>query len=132
MSDSNELSVVIEDLSRRFAQWRQTRVRGVSRIPADLWGGAVELATRQGVHRTARALGLDFNALKKRMKVAPAYSRRSAEVSVATFVECLSPLSSDIAECVLQVESSGGAAMRIQMKNVTPLALSSIIRDFAR
>jgi hypothetical protein len=130
MNDSNELSRATEDLKRQFAQWRQTR-RRPSPIPAELWKGAVELAARQGIHRTARALGLDFNALKKRMPIVPAAARQASGEPQANFVELLSPLSSNIAECSLEVESARGSRLRIDMKNVAPLGLATIISQFA-
>jgi len=49
----------------RFEAWRQSRSNR-SRVPADLWIAATELARRHGVHRVARALGLNDTALKQR------------------------------------------------------------------
>ena len=50
---------------RRFERWRRTR-QGHSRIPEPLWMSAVKLAGAYGLCRTARTLGLDYNALKRR------------------------------------------------------------------
>jgi len=37
-------------------------------MPETLWASAVQLARRQGVHRVARCLHLDYYSLKKRMR----------------------------------------------------------------
>jgi hypothetical protein len=112
-----------EELSLRLAEWRKTR-RGRGRIPESLWAKAAELALEHGVYKTAKALGLDYPSLKKRVKP-------PATTTAATFVELISPLSGTIAECTVEVESTRGAKMRVEMRNVAPLGLAAIIRDFA-
>jgi hypothetical protein len=54
----------VRAVRERFEAWRQSRP-GRSRIPAALWAPAAELARRHGVHRVARALGLNDFALRK-------------------------------------------------------------------
>ena len=54
---------------RRFEFWRSTR-QGRARIPERLWKSAARLAATYGLCRTARTLGLDYNALKKRVEFA--------------------------------------------------------------
>ena len=62
-----DLPARLEGLRQRFERWRGTRkVR--SRIPEPLWASAVKLATRYGIHRTAKALRVDYYALKKRVE----------------------------------------------------------------
>ena len=55
----------LEAARHHFEQWRATR-EAPSRIPERLWTIAVRVAGRFGVHRTARALRLDYAVLKKR------------------------------------------------------------------
>ena len=60
---TRNLPARLERLRRRFERWRRTRkVRG--RIPDLLWTAAVKLAADYGTHRTARALRVDYYALK--------------------------------------------------------------------
>ena len=54
---------------RRFELWRSTR-QGRGRIPERLWKSAVKLAAVYGLCRTARTLGLDYNALKRHVGAA--------------------------------------------------------------
>jgi hypothetical protein len=54
-------------VQRRFERWRRTR-RGHARIPNSLWSAAVKAAGRHGLHRTVRALRLDYYSLKERVE----------------------------------------------------------------
>ena len=61
----------IQSVRERFEAWRQTRP-GRSRIPAELWTAAAQLARRHGVHRVARILGLnDFSLRNHALEAAP-------------------------------------------------------------
>src|ERR1700682_459972 len=54
----------VEQLQRRFAEWRGTHaVR--ARLPEELWAAAAELAQRDGMDATARALEVDKPSLRK-------------------------------------------------------------------
>ncbi len=137
MDDNREVSVaaevVAEELRLELEDWRRTRRRG-SRIPGELWARAVGLATREGTFKTARRLGLDYASLKKRQIFLDAEAPDAgseAESPGATFVELLAPLGGVIAECALEVLSTQGARLRVEMKNVAPLGLASILRGFA-
>ena len=127
---------------RRFELWRSTR-QGRGRIPERLWKSAVKLAAVYGLCRTARMLGLDYNALKRhvgatgpgdspgariarrrmpgtntaRQKMATAKTVRTKTVgkeTAMTFVE-LSPLPRPGSpECIVELEHPRGAKMRIR------------------
>lgn len=121
------------DLSRtaeRLERWRQGRKRG-DRIPATLWGEAVELAGRYGVNRTARTLRLDYYQLKKRLKektsaqAAPGQSGadcRFEELPASAFTSSL--------ECVIQFENAEGARLRIEWRGSTAPDVAALGRDF--
>ena len=82
------------DLRSRFTQWRDTHPPG-SPLPEDLWQEAARLAAQHGVHRTARALPVDYASLNKRVGggKAPAAIRRTAPSSAAAdFVDLMLPL----------------------------------------
>ena len=64
---TRDLPARLEGLRRRFEHWRRTH-RARSRIPDSLWAAAVKMAGMYGLHRTARALRLDYYALKKRVR----------------------------------------------------------------
>jgi hypothetical protein len=62
-----DLPAGLEGVRRRFERWRQTR-RGHARIPDALWAAAVKAAGVHGLHRTVRALRLDYYSLKERVE----------------------------------------------------------------
>ena len=49
---------------RRLDEWRGSHARGVA-FPDALWSAAGRVARRRGVYVTARALGLEYNKLKR-------------------------------------------------------------------
>ena len=101
------------ELSQRLEQWRSEQPAR-SRLPESIWSAAVELAKRHGLHRTTKALRLDYTGLKNRM---PAASQ-SSEPSPA-FLELLTPPTTGPAEYVVEWESVRGR-MRVAMKGPAP------------
>lgn len=94
-------------LEKRFASWRQLRKRG-ERIPQPLWQAAAELAAECGLNATAKALGLDYYALKKRHE-----QLEGQVVSSAPFIALPAAHAS---ECVIELEDGTGASMRMHLK----------------
>ncbi len=121
-----DLSLVAERLGR----WRQDRKPG-ERIPAALWGEAVELAGRYGVNRTAQTLGLDYYHLKKRVKekTSPLTGPRESVADVRFEELPASPFASPL-ECVIQFENRGGARLRIEWRGNTAPDVAALGRDF--
>ena len=98
----------IEEAQLQFENWRRERKRG-QRIPQNLWATAVELVKQHGVWPTARALHLDHNGLKRRVR-----SGEDEEKSGA-FVELI-PQGSMLCTCTVEMEDARGARMRIELK----------------
>ena len=142
---TRDLPARLEGTRRRFERWRRTR-KGLSRIPERLWTAAVKAAGQYGLAKTARALRLDYYALKKRVEAAD--SRRVAggkgashpisdrEVmsadgqAVATFLELTPPASSGSGECIVELEDPGGAKMRVHLKGTEAPDLAALSRSF--
>jgi len=123
---------------RRFERWRRTR-KGHSRIPDPLWTSAVKLAGAYGLCRTARTLGLDYNALKRRVASADPHDspeqrtarQKTAEQKPATaFVELAPPAPTCSPECILELEDPCGAKMRIHLKGADGPDLAALSRSF--
>ncbi|MFV2070363.1 MAG: hypothetical protein ACC645_25640 [Pirellulales bacterium] len=132
-----ELPARLMSLRRRFEDWRRTRkVR--SRIPEPLWDSAVKLAGVYGLHRTAKALRVNYYALKERVeqKAAARASNRS-KGDGATFLELAAPASSSSiltgsCECTLELEDAEGAKMRVRLSGVRMPDLVALSRSFWR
>ena len=100
----------IEEARLQFENWRCERKRG-QRIPENLWATAVELAKQHGVWATARALHLDHNGLKRRVRNGEAEQGGSS----GAFVELI-PQGAMLSVCIVEMEDARGARMRIELK----------------
>jgi len=119
----------LEALRERFKQWRRTRkIR--SRIPEPLWSAAVKLAEAHGIHPTAKALGVDYYSLKKRLEgKSVSHSRMAAPASGATFVELPSAPRTGLPECIFELEDVEGAKLRIHFKGIEAPDLAALSRS---
>ena len=119
----------LEATRRRFERWRRSRKIG-SRIPAALWAAAVKQAEAYGIHPTAKALGVAYYSLKKRLEEKSAsHSRRAAPANGAKFVELSTAARTGIPECILELEDVGGAKMRIEVKGIEAGDLATLSRS---
>ena len=127
MQDDSNIIGATEELAQQLQLWRRDN-KPPTRIPAEYWDKAVELAARQGVSKTAHALRVDYMSLKRRVG-GPVLTRQRAQE--ASFLEWIPPLPGVIVDCSLGLTSSSGSKLRVRMKNVAPAALASLLRDFA-
>ncbi len=127
--EQDGLPVPLEKVRGRFDEWRRSRkVR--TRIPDPLWAAAVKMASRYGIHRTARALRIDYYGLKKRVEEGASDSSCTpSKENTATFVE-LASLPPTGMECLIELEDTGGAKMRVHLKGVEAPDLIALSRSF--
>ncbi|HVR73729.1 MAG TPA: hypothetical protein VMT52_05330 [Planctomycetota bacterium] len=110
--NSSALPRRLEAARRRFEAWRSTR-QGKDRIPQALWRRAAICGSVYGVYRTARALGLDYQCLKRRVSGLGAPAARSEKAP--TFFEVPSIPAQGRAECVVELESPRGTKIRLEL-----------------
>jgi hypothetical protein len=111
----------LDRAERRFEHWRRTRHRR-SPIPDALWAVAVTAAKAHGLHRTARALRVNYTALKRRLGAA------NGAPAQATFVELLPAPPAGGPACTLELETARGAKLRIQLHGIAPPDLTALSR----
>jgi len=110
---------------RRFEHWRN-RNKPRTRLPADLWSTAVDLAREHGVNRTAKTLGLDYYSLKKRL--GDVEDRKEA---APEFVEILPELNSGPSSgCTMEIDDGNGATLRVRIHGGEIPDLAAITRAF--
>ncbi len=120
----------LEEVRRRFERSRRTR-RPRSRIPDSLWAAAVKMARIYGLHRTARALRVDYYSLKERVgEDSGVTSGMSERGAMAGFLELAPPTQTGAGECTLELEDTGGAKMRIHLKGCQTPDLAALSRSF--
>jgi len=115
----------IAQLQRQLDQFRSTQPRR-TKLPESLWQAAVELAREHGVYAVAHPLRLDYTRLKKQLGGPP--SRRQKKETKTAFIELIPPGRTQIEECVIELESSGGNKMRIQWKTTAPPDWTNLLR----
>lgn len=135
MKERRELPARLVSLRGRFEEWRRTRaVR--CRIPEPLWDSAVKLAKKHGLHRTAKALRVNYYALKERVEGEAASGLRDMpEGDAAMFFELAAtpPAFSKLAgscECTLELEDGDGSKMRVHLSGVATPDLIALSRSF--
>ena len=123
---SPDSSKQIDHLRKRFDAWRKYR-KTRTRIPKRLWESAVQVAGQCGLNRTAKALHLDYYALKKRLDASSA--RRGP---VPSFIELSPAVAGSTPECIIELETRNGAKMRIHIKGMGVPDLNALSSTFWR
>jgi hypothetical protein len=118
----------LERVRCRFELWRHTR-KPRSPIPETLWASAVELAQEHGLHRTARALRLNYYSLKERLPGVVSPPRRPQ--NKATFVELL-PIGASGISCTIEMENVQGGKMKIHLQGMGGPDLALLTHSFWR
>ena len=126
----------MEQVRRRFEEFR-SRNPMRSRLPEELWMAAAELAVRQGVNRTARALGLAVPSLRNWVKkrnaseAKPGTKQKQERAELpAAFVEFVAPASGAVAGCRMEVELPQGAKLRLELEAIAAGEIAQLIRSF--
>lgn len=117
---------VLAELRRQIQEWGATRkVPGA--MPEEIWKAAAALAREFGACSMARALTLDYSALRKRAGKAPETS-----LVKPTFVQLPATLASEPQPVGATIEISGrdGARMRIQLEGGRGMDAAGIITAF--
>ena len=127
MKQQNGLMVKpdIEKVRERFEEWRKTRKRG-SKIPEDLWAAAVNLANTHSLTEICQWLGVEYNHLKKRIE----HHQTVTPSSNTGFVELNLSQMMPGSECVIEVERSDGARMRMSVKGAVDAGLVEAAKTF--
>ena len=133
----------LEGVRRRFERWRLTR-KVLSRIPEPLWAAAVKVAGASGISHTAKTLGVNHQALKRRVAEAAAIADglvRAAAAdqhrpsvagarSVPAFLELAPPPRVGSCQCTLELENASGAKMRVHLQATEAPDLAALSRSF--
>lgn len=108
------LATELEQVRGALVVWRATPGKG--RIPDAVWRKAVRAAKRHGLNPVSKALGLDYNCLKKHVAEGGWSSKRTVEPASA-FVEVKVEAPPEDLACVIEMEKGGGTRMRICVKS---------------
>ena len=109
---TSEQLATLEKVRQIFSDWRKTRTS--RRIPDHLWQAAVNLYHTQGmsINRIARGLRLNYSTLKTKIIDMPLAAIDPPEEDASSvFIEVAAP--QGYSDCVIEIENSSGAKMRM-------------------
>jgi len=120
-------------LRRRIERWRRQRTKR-SPMPQDLWASAVSLARRHGVYPIARALGIDYGALKKRVAPCRQGGEKAAKISTEFIELAPGPLLGHTGPSgmVVELSEADGSKLVVRLPDGAELDVGSLAEAFWR
>jgi hypothetical protein len=110
---------------RQLDRWRSRQPNKRARLPEDLWQNAVALARTHGLNKTASALGLKYESLKKHL-AATATDPSKPDQGRYEFLELLpSPVTIPFIDCMIELEDGDGKTVRMHVKGTRMADLAS-------
>jgi len=132
------LPAATAELRDRITWWRRTREKR-SPMPADLWDDAVCLARTHGTYATARALGVGYESLQRRVAADPsgadievmgggeAGGRGFVEVSGVQLLGASTPMGT-----VVELTDPDGVRLTIRLGTGEKLDVAGLVHGFWR
>jgi hypothetical protein len=129
-------------MRQRLDDWRKGNARGVA-FPDKLWRSAGRLGQRHGIYVTARALGLEYNKLKRVSGAAATFgggSKARAARKAVKFIELAGALPVSTSGCRLSLPvSTSGCRLSLQGPNgerlqleMAPSAATEVVLQLCR
>ena len=115
---STKLPVALRTASRQFDRWRSRQPQR-TRLPGDLWQKAVRLAREHGLNKTATALGLKYDSLKKHLATEGTPEGLESARVRSTFLELLpGGLTASRPECTIEWADRSGMTVRMHVRGI--------------
>jgi hypothetical protein len=112
-------------LRRQLQEWRKVRT-GPEPMPEDIWAGAVALAKEFGICPIARALPVDYTALRKRVERPP-----QAGLVKPTFVQLPATVAQTATPAAtIEISARDGSRMLIHLEAGRGMEAASIVAAF--
>ena len=120
-------SPALRRVRRELERWRRMRTYRGAPIPQHIWAAAVAVAQQEGLYHTARALPIDYGALKQHVG---AVDRPAGADARSGFVE-LRPIALPTCDdCVIEVEGPR-STVRVRLPRVGLPELARLSRAIA-
>lgn len=127
---STNIPIALSEARRQLDHWRSQQPNKRTRLPKELWQQAVALAKEHGLNKTARALNVKYDSLKKHLHETGADERCSAKPQ-PDFIELLpGTMTSGGVECVIEWADDVGATVRMHIKDAGLSELTALARVF--
>jgi hypothetical protein len=128
MQPSANKSLTLAQVCQQFEYWRQARKKRCP-IPEKLWRAAESLYPEYSLYTISKALRLNYTDLKKRIEQKQTASFPSP-VNPAEFIELKVNSAIPPAECLVEMEDTFGAKMRMHFKGTPGLDLLALGKIF--
>jgi len=109
---------------RRVERWRQVRPHQRAPFPQAVWAAAVMLAREHGLYPTARALRINYGALKAHVERADLVDPGTRR---PTFVELAPVPARHVSECVIELDAPRGTT-RVRVSGIAVADLVALAR----
>ena len=127
---SSKIPNALCEARRQLDHWRSGQPSKRTRLPEEFWRQAVALAQEYGLNKTAGALKVKYESLKKHLEQGGAEEGHSAKVQ-PEFIELLpATIKPGTVECMLEWADGCGATVRMHMRGVGPSELSAVAGVF--
>ena len=117
---------------RQLDLWRSQQPNKRTRLPQELWRKAVVLAKEHGLNKTARALNVKYDSLRKHLHEAGAAEESSVKPQ-PDFIELLpGTMTPGGVECTIEWADGHNATVRMHIKGVglsELTALAGVLRS---
>jgi hypothetical protein len=115
----------LKEVSHRFETWRRGKKPG-SRIPKCLWKAAVEVCAEHRVFQVSKALGLNYNDLKRRV-AGMGQMEKMPTPAKGDFVEVSMGLRTQPVLCSVEIESEGWGKLKMSFsRDFDPVELARV------
>jgi len=123
----------LEKVKQQFKIWRKTKT-GRERIPASLWKSAAEVFEigDHSLHRISKTLHLNQTALKKYVQQQFPGAIKVEPEEASSFIALELDSSLPVSECVIEMEDTTGAKMRMCLRGNTDPNILEICKSFWR
>jgi hypothetical protein len=120
----------VKELRRRIERWRRTRERRTA-MPAELWTEAIALARSGRPYAVARATGINFEGLRRRMAESAADGRGAA--APGAFVELSGAEilgATSAAGAVVELSDGDGVRLTVRLAASAEVDVARIVAAF--
>ena len=122
--------IALTQARRQLDRWRSRQSSTRARLPKELWHQAVALARKHGLNKTARALGLKYDSLKKHLDETGGDEFVPAKTK-PDFIELLpGAMTPGGVECMVEWTDGHGESVRMHIRGAGLSELTSLASVF--
>jgi hypothetical protein len=124
------IPIALSTARHQLDHWRSQQPDKRTRLPKEFWQQAVALAKEHGLNKTARALNVKYDSLKKHLHKAGADKESSVQLP-PEFIELLpGTVTPGGVECMIEWAEGPNATVRMHIKGASVSELTALAGVF--